>query len=149
MNLNISANKNGVGVIIVKVNLASDLSATLISQIQDLLNKYKFVVFKEQHLPNEQLNDFAFRFGPPFVPDNKSPVMGSKDNKKAKKSFCPRANTGNTHHGMRKADEKFFSNANVAKVTKCNKCSITLQGNKVSLQAGSASKCAIPLQQLL
>ncbi len=79
MNLNISANKNGVGVIIDKVNLASDLSATLIFQIQDLLNKYKVVVFKDQYLSDEQLSDFAFRFGPPFVPDNKFPVLGSKD----------------------------------------------------------------------
>ena len=79
MNLNISANKNGIGVIIDKVNLASDLSATLIFQIQDLLNKYKVVVFKDQHLSDEQLSDFAFRFGPPFVPDNKFPVLGSND----------------------------------------------------------------------
>ncbi len=37
------------------------------------------------------------------------------NSKKAKKSFCPRASTGNTHHGMRYAGEKFFSNANVTK----------------------------------
>lgn len=37
------------------------------------------------------------------------------NNKKAKKSFCPRASTGNTHHGMRYAGEKLFSNANVQK----------------------------------
>lgn len=79
MNLNISPNKNGVGVTIDKINLANDLSATLIFQIQDLLNKYKVVVFKDQHLTDEQLSDFAFRFGPPFVPDNKFPVLGSKD----------------------------------------------------------------------
>jgi taurine dioxygenase len=79
MNHNISPNKNGVGVTIDKINLASDLSATLIFQIQDLLNKYKVVVFKDQHLTDEQLSDFAFRFGPPFVPDNKFPVLGSKD----------------------------------------------------------------------
>jgi taurine dioxygenase len=79
MNLKISPNKNGVGVIIDKINLASDLSATLIIQIQDLLNKYKVVVFKYQHLSDQQLSDFAFRFGPPFVADNKFPVLGSKD----------------------------------------------------------------------
>ena len=50
MNHNISPNKNGIGVTIDKINLASDLSATLIFQIQDLLNKYKVVVFKDQHL---------------------------------------------------------------------------------------------------
>jgi len=79
MNHNISPNKNGIGVTIDKINLASDLSATLIIQIQDLLSKYKVVVFKDQHLTDEQLSDFAFRFGPPFVPDNKFPVLGSKD----------------------------------------------------------------------
>lgn len=36
------------------------------------------------------------------------------NNKKAKKSFCPRASTGNTHHGMRYAGEKLFSNANIS-----------------------------------
>ncbi len=35
------------------------------------------------------------------------------NNKKAKKSFCPRASTGNTHHGMRYAGEKLFSNAKI------------------------------------
>ena len=79
MNHNISPNKNGIGVTIDKINLASDLSATLIIQIQDLLSKYKVVVFKDQHLTDEQLSDFAFRFGPPFVPDNKFPVLGSQD----------------------------------------------------------------------
>ena len=79
MNHNISPNKNGIGVTIDKINLASDLSATLIIQIQDLLSKYKVVVFKDQHLTDEQLSDFSFRFGPPFVPDNKFHVLGSKD----------------------------------------------------------------------
>jgi len=31
------------------------------------------------------------------------------NNKKAKKSFCPRANTGSTHQGMRYAGSKLFS----------------------------------------
>ena len=79
MNLNISVNKNGVGVIIDNVNLANDLSATLIFQIQELLNKHKVVVFKDQQLSDKQLSDFAFRFGPSFVADNKFPVLGSQD----------------------------------------------------------------------
>jgi len=33
--------------------------------------------------------------------------------KKLKKSFCPRASTGNTHLGMRYAGSKLFSNANI------------------------------------
>jgi taurine dioxygenase len=80
MNLNISVNKNGVGVTINNVNLVNDISSLLILQIQELLNRYKVVVFKDQHLTDEQLSDFAFRFGPPFVPDNKFPVLGSQDN---------------------------------------------------------------------
>jgi taurine dioxygenase len=79
MNLNISVNKNGVGVTINNVNLVNDISSLLILQIQELLNRYKVVVFKDQHLTDEQLSDFAFRFGPPFVPDNKFPVLGSQD----------------------------------------------------------------------
>lgn len=79
MNLNISANENGIGVTINDVNLAKDLPAVLVLQIQDLLNKHKVVVFKEQELADEQLSDFAFLFGPPFVPDNNFPVLGSQD----------------------------------------------------------------------
>jgi len=33
--------------------------------------------------------------------------------KKAKKSFCPRANTGSTHHGMRCVDSKLFSSVKI------------------------------------
>lgn len=40
-------------------------------------------------------------------------------NKKAKKSFCPRASDGNTHHEMRYAGEKLFSYANIA-ITRLN-----------------------------
>jgi len=79
MNFNITANENGIGVTINKVNLAKDLSSLLILQIQDLLNKYKVVVFKDQQLSDEQLSDFAFRFGALFVPDDKFPVLGSQD----------------------------------------------------------------------
>jgi len=79
MNFNITANENGIGVTINKVNLAKDLSSFLILQIQDLLNKYKVVVFKDQQLSDEQLSDFAFRFGALFVPDDKFPVLGSQD----------------------------------------------------------------------
>jgi hypothetical protein len=41
--------------------------------------------------------------------------MRSTGNKKAKKSFCPRANTGNTHHGMRYVSSKLFSEAKIKK----------------------------------
>ena len=47
MNHNISPNKNGIGVTIDKINLAIDLSASLIIQIQDLLSKNKAVVFND------------------------------------------------------------------------------------------------------
>jgi len=42
--------------------------------------------------------------------------MTAKKNKKAKKSFCPRASTGNTHHGMRYAGSKLFSTTKVHKI---------------------------------
>lgn len=74
-----SKTKNGIGVFINDVDIALGLSSSQIHQIQSLLNEYKVVVFKNQLLSDEQLSDFAFRFGPPFVPDNKFPVLGSKD----------------------------------------------------------------------
>ena len=36
-----------------------------------------------------------------------------KDNKKAKKSFCPRASNGDTHHGMRYVGSKLSNNINI------------------------------------
>lgn len=78
-NLTLLENKNGIGITVKDINLAYDLSSSKIIQIQELLNKHKVVVFKNQNLTDDQLSDFAFRFGPPFKPDNKFPVLGSQD----------------------------------------------------------------------
>ncbi len=75
----IKKNKNGVGVTINELDLTSNLSSLQIIQIQKLLSIHKVVVFKNQNLTDEQLCDFAFRFGPPFTPDHKYPVLGSQD----------------------------------------------------------------------
>jgi taurine dioxygenase len=72
-------NSNGVGVTVQKANLALNLTSSLILQIQDLLNRYRVVVFQDQNLTDDQLEEFAFRFGPPFIPDKKFPVLGSQD----------------------------------------------------------------------
>ena len=72
-------NENGVGTVVRNVNLANGLSSEDILQIQDLLNRYRVVVFPDQILADNQLEEFAFKFGPQFVPDNKSPVLGSKE----------------------------------------------------------------------
>jgi len=78
-NLILSEHKNGVGITINEINLAKKLKPSLIFQIQELLNKFKVVVFKNQNLTDDELSEFAFRFGPPFSPDNKFPVLGSHD----------------------------------------------------------------------
>lgn len=78
-NLTLSENRNGVGITVEGVDLSYDLSSSQIIKIQGLLNRYKVLVFKNQQLTDEQLSDFAFRFGPPFTPDNKFPVLGSQD----------------------------------------------------------------------
>lgn len=77
--INLTEHKNGVGVTLHGIDLTCDLTSTIIIQIQELLNKYKVVVFKDQQLTDEQLSHFIFRFGPPFASDNKFPVLGSKD----------------------------------------------------------------------
>ena len=77
--MKISDKNNGLGVIVKDTNLASGLSSLQILQIQDLLNKHKVVVFPNQELTDNQLKNFAFHFGPPFIPDNNSPVLGSQD----------------------------------------------------------------------
>ncbi len=77
-NLTTLRHKNGIGITLLDINLASDLSSSNIIKIQELLNIHKVVIFKNQHLSDEELSDFAFRFGPPFTPDNKYPVLGSQ-----------------------------------------------------------------------
>lgn len=74
-----SENNNGIGVTVHEANLSLGLSSSQILHIQELLNRYKVVVFKNQKLNDDQLSEFAFRFGPPFVPDNNFPVLGSQD----------------------------------------------------------------------
>ena len=77
--LSFSVNNNGVGVTVHEANVATGITAAQILQIQDLLSRHRVVVIPNQNLTDEQLQDFAFKFGPPFVPDDKSPVLGSKD----------------------------------------------------------------------
>lgn len=77
--MKITEHKNGVGITVSDIKLSSNLSPSLICKIQELLNKYRLVVFKNQQLSDKELSDFAFQFGPPFTPDNKFPVLGSQD----------------------------------------------------------------------
>lgn len=77
--LTLSENKNGFGITVHDINLANELSSFKIIQIQELLFKHKVVVFKNQNLTDEQLSNFALRFGQPFKPDNNYPVLGSQD----------------------------------------------------------------------
>lgn len=71
--------KKEVGITVTDLDLNNDLSPSLIVEIQDLINKYKLVVFKDQKLTDNALIDFAFNFGPPFKTDNNFPVLGSQD----------------------------------------------------------------------
>ncbi|MCS4432853.1 TauD/TfdA dioxygenase family protein [Aquiflexum gelatinilyticum] len=74
-----SENNNGIGVTVHEADLSLGLTPSQILQIQELLNRYKVVIFKNQNLNDDQLSEFAFRFGPPFVPDKNFPVLGSQD----------------------------------------------------------------------
>lgn len=76
-NLIYRENESGVGVTIHHVNLAAGLSPDHTLQIRQILNRHRLVTFPGQELTDEDLANFAFRFGPPFVPDNHSPVLGS------------------------------------------------------------------------
>lgn len=77
--LEFSVNKNGIGVIVANADLSIAKHPSLILAIQRLLHKYKVIIFKDQLLTDAQLEDFAFLFGPPFIPNSNSPVLGSKD----------------------------------------------------------------------
>jgi len=72
-------NSSGVGVKIYNLDLSLGVSSLQIQQIQELLYRYRLVIIPNQHLNDNQLEEFAFRFGPPFVPDNKFPVLGSSE----------------------------------------------------------------------
>lgn len=78
-NLNFSNNDSGIGVTVHETNLALDLNLSQIIQIQDLLNQFRVVIFPNQTLTDKQLKQFAAHFGSPFVADDNSPVLGSKD----------------------------------------------------------------------
>jgi len=78
-NLQYTKNKNGVGVTVYHANLAAGISPHHTLQLRQLMNQYRVVIFRDQKLTDEQLSDFAFRFGPPFVPDNEYPVLGSAE----------------------------------------------------------------------
>lgn len=77
--LDIIPEENGIGVTVHNVNLAVGLSSDHTIQIQELINRYRVVIFPDQSLSDEQIEKFAFRFGPPFVPDKKFPVLGSQE----------------------------------------------------------------------
>ncbi|MBZ8183147.1 TauD/TfdA dioxygenase family protein [Oscillatoria salina] len=78
-NLQFTENENGVGVTVHYANLAASLSPHHTLQIRQLLNCYRLVIFPNQNLTDEHLSNFAFRFGPPFVPDNSFPVLSSAE----------------------------------------------------------------------
>jgi len=76
-NLQYSAIESRIGVTIHDANLAAGLSPHHTLQIHELMNRYRVVIFPDQRLTDEQLTSFAYRFGPPFVPDHDNPVLGS------------------------------------------------------------------------
>lgn len=78
-NLQYSIRETGVGVVVHSANLAVGLSPHHTLQIRELLNRHRVVIFPDQNLTDENLISFAFRFGPPFVSDEDSPVLGSGD----------------------------------------------------------------------
>lgn len=80
-NLRFTVRDNSVGVEIHHANLGFGVSAQHILQIRELLNKHRVVVFANQQMDDEQLKDFAFRIGPPFVVDQRMPVLGSDEEK--------------------------------------------------------------------
>ncbi|RKO72559.1 TauD/TfdA family dioxygenase [Sphingobacterium puteale] len=77
--INTRYSDNGVGITIENFNIKTDLTPAIIVEIQALLNSHRVVVFKNQELTNEQLEDFAFRFGAPFTTDSNNQVLGSED----------------------------------------------------------------------
>jgi taurine dioxygenase len=82
-NIQYSENESGLGVTVHHVNLTAGLSPHHTLQIRQLMNRYRVVIFPNQKLTNEHLFNFAFRFGPPFVPDKRFPVLGCAERESA------------------------------------------------------------------
>jgi taurine dioxygenase len=78
-NLRYSVHENGVGVTVHDAFLAAGLSSHHTLQIRELMHRHRVVVFPNQELTDEELLQFAFRFGPPFIPDADFPVLGGAD----------------------------------------------------------------------
>ncbi|MCQ8129471.1 TauD/TfdA dioxygenase family protein [Methylomonas rivi] len=77
--LNFTKNHNGVGVTVNNVNIAAGLTHQQIDQMRKLLHRYRVVILRNQLISDTHLTDFAFQFGPPFIPDNSNPVLGSAE----------------------------------------------------------------------
>lgn len=77
-NLVYTVNDSGLGVTIHHVNLAAGLAPHHMQQIRQLWYRHRLIAFPNQSLTDEQLAEFALRFGPPFVADNRFPVLGGE-----------------------------------------------------------------------
>lgn len=70
---------NDIGVRIFNVDLNDQLKGYDFVQISRLLGEHKVVVIEGQNLSDQNLEEFAFKFGSPFKPDSENPVLGSQD----------------------------------------------------------------------
>jgi taurine dioxygenase len=70
---------NDIGVRIFNVDLNDRLKGSDIAQISKLLSDHKVVILEGQSLSDQNLEEFAFKFGSPFRPDSENPVLGSQD----------------------------------------------------------------------
>ena len=58
---------NTLGAEVKEVDLSSLSSQGPIEEIQDAIDEYKVLFFRDQNLDGEELTNLAKRFGPPFV----------------------------------------------------------------------------------
>jgi taurine dioxygenase len=70
---------NDIGVRIFNLDLNDRLKGSEIAQISKLLCEHKVVIIEGQNLCDQNLEEFAFKFGSPFRPDSENPVLGSQD----------------------------------------------------------------------
>ncbi len=78
-NLRFTVHGDGVGVTVHHVDLASGVAPYHTLQIRALLNRHRVVLFPDQTMNDDQLLDFAYRFGAPFAPSRDTPVLGSSE----------------------------------------------------------------------
>ncbi|MFM6074931.1 MAG: TauD/TfdA dioxygenase family protein, partial [Dolichospermum sp.] len=67
-----------LGAVVTGLDARKSLAPEAILQLKQALRDYHILIFKNQHLNDEQFLNFSFNFGSLFVPPDDVPVLASQ-----------------------------------------------------------------------